>query len=353
MATSRRDGAAQDRPAAGNRAVGLWLLGCCALLLGMVVLGGVTRLTGSGLAIVHWQPVVGVVPPLSAEAWAQEFAHYRQSPEFLMVRSGMSLAAFRSIYLVEYAHRLAGRLLGLAFLLPAAYFLARRQIDRPLLRHLVAIFSLGGLQGALGWYMVQSGLVDVPRVSPYRLTAHLLVAMAIYAYMFWTGLGVLLGGARASPSAPRGLARMSRALLLLIAITIASGGFVAGTKSGHAFPTFPLMQGELIPSGYWTARPWHANFFENIVTVQFNHRLLATVVLLATAALCAHGLRHIAFGPLRRGLVAVAAAACLQVGLGIATVLFHVPVGLAVAHQGSAVLLLSAALYVNNRLTYG
>jgi len=256
-----------------NRRIALWLLACCALVFIMVVLGGVTRLTRSGLSIVEWDPIMGAIPPLSAPQWEATFDKYKQTPEYQKVNTGMSLSEFKSIFWVEYAHRLFGRSIGLAFLLPFLYFLLKGSIKRPLVPKLVIMFVLGGLQGALGWYMVRSGLVDEPRVSAYRLTAHLALAVVIYSYIFWTALGLLFP-AEAKAGA-RGLRRFGIAATGLIFAMILSGGFVAGNKAGFAFNTFPLMNGRFAPEGLYALQPWWTNLFENIATVQFNHRLIA------------------------------------------------------------------------------
>jgi len=264
---------------AHQRALALWLLICCAMIFAMVVLGGVTRLTGSGLSMVQWDPIFGIVPPLSQTEWLAVFEQYRLSPEYLQVNMHMNVEDFKSIYWFEFAHRLLGRSIGTAFLLPFLFFLWRGWVERALIPKLVGMFVLGGLQGALGWYMVSSGLVDNPHVSHYRLTAHLLLAFLIYAYIFWTALD-LLHTPRSTLACPS-LRRGALLFLGLILITISSGGLVAGLKAGFAYSTFPLMDGHLIPEVVFLLEPRWKNFFENIATVQFDHRLLATVVLLA------------------------------------------------------------------------
>ena len=335
----------QDRALAG------WLLACCALVFAMVILGGVTRLTGSGLSIVEWKPVTGLVPPLSQEAWETEFDKYRASPEYRKINVGMDLDGFKSIYWFEYAHRLLGRTIGVAFLVPFLYFLARRRIAPALTPRLVGLFLLGGLQGLMGWYMVASGLVDNPHVSQYRLTAHLLLAFVIYGYMLWLALD--LWYPRHPHAMPPGHARLrtpALALALWALLTIASGGFVAGLKAGFAYNTFPLMDGHWVPQVMWLLEPWWHNLFENIATVQFNHRLLAILTLAGVVALWLWGRRHDLGGRARLALHLVLAAGLLQVSLGISTLLLHVPITLAAAHQGGALLLLSALVFLNHAL---
>ncbi len=238
----------------------------------MVVLGGVTRLTRSGLSIVEWQPLLGAIPPLTHADWLELFEKYKLTPEYQKVNVGMDLAGFQNIFWLEYFHRLLGRLIGLAFLLPFVYFLVRKQVERALVPKLWLLFALGAAQGLLGWLMVASGLVDVPRVSPYRLTAHLGLALLIYGFMFWVALGLLWPRPAASvaPLRHHGLG-----VTTLIVITFLAGGFVAGTRAGFAFNDWPWMHGHLIPEGLYATRPLWADWFENIATVQFHHRLLA------------------------------------------------------------------------------
>ena len=334
-----------------NRRIALWLLACCALVFIMVVLGGVTRLTRSGLSIVEWDPIMGAIPPLSAPQWEATFDKYKQTPEYQKVNTGMSLSEFKSIFWEEYAHRLLRLSIGLAFLLPFLYFLLKGSIKRPLVPKLVIMFVLGGLQGALGWYMVRSGLVDEPRVSAYRLTAHLALAVVIYSYIFWTALGLLFP-AEAKAGA-RGLRRFGIAATGLIFAMILSGGFVAGNKAGFAFNTFPLMNGRFVPEGLYALQPWWTNLFENIATVQFNHRLIAYLLLLAIPAYWYVAQRFALPNRVRYALHALLAMLAIQVALGIATLLFIVPVPLAAAHQAGALVLLTLALFVNHGLRRG
>jgi heme a synthase len=330
-------GLAGDAPAPGERAVAIWLLACCALVFAMVVVGGITRLTHSGLSIVEWQPIVGALPPADEDAWQDAFRKYRETPEFRQVNPDMDLAGFKRIFWWEYVHRLLGRVIGAAFLLPLAWFAARGRISRALTWKLAGLFALGGLQGAMGWYMVQSGLVDNPRVSQYRLAAHLALALAIYAAMLWIALGVLLP--RARDGGPRRLAFTLAALVYVQAI---AGSFVAGIRAGLAYNTFPLMSGHLVPPGMFVIEPWYLNFFNNIATVQFDHRLVAWIL---AALVPLFWLRTRQSAPrvrLAASLLLVALA--LQFALGIATLLAVVPVPLAAAHQAGALLVFTAAL---------
>lgn len=326
----------------------MWLVAVAVLIFAMVVLGGVTRLTRSGLSIVEWNPVMGAVPPLSEEQWVQEFGKYRATPEYREVNRGMSLAAFKRIYYVEWAHRLLGRLIGLVFVVPLVAFALARRLPRTLIPQLIGVFALGALQGALGWFMVRSGLIDVPRVSAYRLTAHLGLAVAIYGYVLWIALGLLRPGA--PPEGTPALRRIGWAVTALVFVMILAGGLVAGTRAGFVYNTFPLMYGELVPAGLYALAPWWLNHFENLATVQFQHRLLAYALLVAVFLYWLAGRGAALSLPLRRALHLLPAALLLQVGIGIATLLAIVPVWLGALHQAGALVVFTLALYLNRRL---
>ncbi len=325
-------------------AVAGWLGICCVLVFCMVVLGGVTRLTDSGLSMVRWEPISGMLPPLTQTSWQAEFEHYRKFPEYQKINAGMPLDAFKRIFYFEYAHRMLGRLIGLVFAIGFVWLWARKHLSRPLVSHLVAMFVLGGLQGLLGWYMVKSGLVEIPHVSQYRLTAHLGLAISIYLYMLWV-LFILLER-RSAPVVARGLRRSSWGLGVLTFATVLSGGFVAGLKAGHAFNTFPLMAGQWIPPGYLALEPTWRNFFENIATVQFNHRLLAISTFALVLVFAIRVIKDKALRPLRKPTLTLAGVATIQVGLGISTLIWFVPVALGAMHQAVALILLSVMLYV-------
>jgi cytochrome c oxidase assembly protein subunit 15 len=249
----------------------------------MVVVGGVTRLTHSGLSIVEWQPIVGTLPPLTDAQWQEAFAKYRATPEYRLVNHGMDVAAFKGIFWWEYFHRLLGRAIGVVFFVPLAWFAVRRRIPPGLAPRLVAIFLLGGLQGAMGWYMVRSGLVDDPRVSHFRLTAHLGLALAIFAAMFWVGLSLVRAAPRRD-AAPVPLRRAAVALATLVFAMALTGGLVAGIRAGFAYNTFPSMNGHVVPPEILMLDPWYDNFFYNMATVQFDHRLLAWTLAAAVPA---------------------------------------------------------------------
>jgi len=332
-----------------RRHVAVWLLICCALVFAMVVVGGVTRLTRSGLSIVEWQPLIGTVPPLTESHWQELFEKYQRTPEYLQVNQGMSLHAFKRIFWWEYIHRLLGRLIGLAFFVPLIWFLIRGRIERALLPRLVAIFLLGGLQGAVGWWMVKSGLIDDPRVSHVRLSIHLGIAFVIFAAMLWTALGLLSGAAAGDPHRRR-LAGYGAGLAALIFLMVLSGGLVAGTRAGYAYNTFPLMNGHLLPPEYLMLAPWWQNFLHNMATVQFNHRLIAWLLFLAIPIFWWR-LRRAALPPQARlASNLLLAMLGLQLALGISTLLLRVPVALGAAHQAGAMLLFTLALWTTHTL---
>lgn len=344
-------GSATTSPSSPHRSIAIWLLICCATVFAMIVLGGVTRLTGSGLSMVQWAPIMGVLPPLNQAEWEEAFRLYQQFPEFNLKNFHMSVDDFKSIFWFEYAHRLLGRTIGIIFFLPFMFFLIRGKISRSLRPKLITMFILGGLQGLMGWYMVKSGLVDDPHVSQYRLTAHLMLAIIIYAYMFWVALDILLPSkdSAALEQEPK-LARLITLVTSMIFLTIISGGFVAGTRAGFAFNTFPLMNGQLIPDGLFAMTPIWRNFFENIMTVQFDHRILASLLFLIIPAFWLKA-RKLELNPVSRlGIHLMLAALALQIILGISTLLLVVPIALAAAHQAGAVILLTTSLLVNHQL---
>jgi heme a synthase len=333
-----------------DRQIASWLLICAAVIFGMILLGGVTRLTNSGLSMVEWKPLMGAVPPLSEEAWQESFEKYKQFPEYRRVNLGMTVHEYKSIFMYEYLHRLLGRLIGVIFLLPMLYFAIRGRIKPGLTPKLLVLFFLGACQGLLGWYMVKSGLVDNPRVSQYRLTAHLGLAFAIYAYMFWLALDLLSppGGGAADPA--RRYGGWALALVGVVYLMILSGGLVAGTRAGFAYSTWPLMGTTFIPPGLYAGTPAWLDAFEDITTIQFNHRMFAYLVFLLLVTFAVVVWRRTRHRKVRLALGLMVTALLLQVTLGISTLLLHVPLYLAAAHQGGAVLLLSATLFMAHSL---
>lgn len=334
-----------------SRPIGTWLLICCLAIYAMVVLGGVTRLTGSGLSMVEWRPILGILPPLSHEQWEQTFAVYQQSPEFQKINRGMDLEGFKGIFWLEYFHRVLGRLIGAIFLIPLLYFMIRRRISKRLTPKLVAMFVLGGLQGLMGWYMVKSGLVQDPHVSQYRLTAHLGLAFVIYGYLFWLALDLLAPVTRSAPrDATRGFRWLAWAVTGLVFIAALSGGFVAGLKAGWTYNTFPLMGDRLIPEGLIALEPVWKNLFENVTTVQFDHRLLATLLFILIPALWLWGRKIALSRTTRIGLHLLVVTLFIQLALGISTLLLFVPISLATAHQAGALALFTVSLFVSHQM---
>jgi cytochrome c oxidase assembly protein subunit 15 len=340
---------AAARGAADARAVGWWLVAVAAMVFVMVVIGGLTRLTESGLSITEWQPVSGALPPFSEADWQALFAKYRESPQFLKMFPDLTLAGFKSIFWLEYIHRLWGRLIGVVFLLPFLWFWIRGRIPKGYGPALVGLFVLGGLQGAVGWLMVASGLVDRPAVSHYRLAIHLALAIVIYVALLWTALGLLQRrGGLALAQGNRGWARL---VYTLVGVTILAGALVAGLRAGLIYNTFPLMGGALVPSDYWQPALGWINAFENRAAVQFHHRVLATATLLAAVYLW---WRVRSEGTLvRRTAALTAGAVLLQYALGIVTILsfgqtpppMDAAVAIGTLHQAGAMILVTAALW--------
>jgi len=329
-----------------DRAILWWLLVCLVLVFAMIILGGVTRLTDSGLSMVTWHPT-GMLPPLDTERWLVEFELYKQYPEFQKLNSDMTLDGFKSIYWFEYSHRMLGRLIGVVFLLPFVYFWLRKMIKPGLTPRLMIMFVLGGLQGLLGWYMVKSGLVSNPHVSQYRLSAHLLSAILIYGFILWTIFNLVTTSEyrRLAESSVAVWRKLSLGLVILVLITIVSGGFVAGLKAGLIFNTFPLMGGSLIPEGIGALSPWYLNPLENMVAVQFNHRWLAIMTGIILVAWYIRGRSHFEEAMLQRSFKLVGMMVIIQLVLGITTLLMQVPVLLGALHQAGALLLFSALLF--------
>lgn len=297
--------------------------------------------------MVKWEPVTGVLPPLNQEQWKEVFELYQQFPQYELRNSGMSLEGFKSIFWWEYAHRVLGRLIGFIFFIPLVFFLVTGRLPKSLAPKLLLMFALGGLQGLLGWYMVKSGLVQDPRVSQYRLAAHLGLALVIYLYMFWVALDLLYpagADSRTDDRPSHGI--FAASITLLVFLTAISGAFVAGTHAGFAFNTFPTMAGQWIPDTLFAYDPTWRNFFENLTTVQFDHRILATLLFVLILVFWWLN-RHISSPPrLRIAIHLLLAVACLQVTLGISTLLLVVPTPLGAAHQGGALLLLTVSLFV-------
>jgi len=331
-----------------DRKIAIWLLCVAALVFVMVAVGGITRLTESGLSIVTWKPVSGVVPPLSEAEWMAEFDEYRQYPEYQKVNRGMTLSEFKYIFWWEYGHRLLGRLIGVAFAVPLLIFWVKGYIRPELRPRLLGLLVLGGLQGLMGWYMVMSGLVDRPDVSHYRLTAHLSLALIIFAALVWVALGLLRPDRGEASFRDRNPAlwRIFLCLVGLIILQILLGGFVAGLKAGLIYNTWPLMGGGLAPSDLWFLDPWWLNIFENRSTIQFNHRMVAYAVV-AVAAVLWWKLRGTQVSGPANALLAVIG---VQFVLGILTLIHVVPVALGATHQAVAVIVVAKLVWLGRAM---
>ena len=335
-----------DSSTANNKTVAMWLLICCALVYVMVVLGGVTRLTGSGLSMVDWKPVTGILPPIGEQAWLEEFSQYQQSPEFQKINSHMDVHDFKNIFWLEYLHRLLGRTIGVVFLVPFLVFAWRGYIKKPDAPKYALMFVLGGMQGLLGWYMVKSGLVDNPHVSQYRLTAHLIAAFLVYSYMFWVAMSLLYPG-REKQHEWYG---KTLALTVMIFITVISGGFVAGLKAGKIYNTFTMMGEHRATPGMWSMQPFWRNLFDNTTTVQFDHRILAITTFVLVVLYWFRVRKTELPGRAAVSVNALLHTAILQVALGITTLIMAVPVFLGVAHQAVAMLLFTIALFLTHSM---
>ncbi len=332
-----------------SRAVALWLFVCALMIFVMVIIGGVTRLTNSGLSMVEWKPLTGLLPPTTESAWRETFEKYQQYPEFRIKNPDMDLTGFKSIFWLEFIHRAWGRMIGIVFLVPFMFFLLKKKLDRQLIPTLIIMFVLGGLQGFLGWFMVQSGLSDQPDVSQYRLTAHLTLAFLLYGWILWTVLDLCFPKAHDfKPTSIHAYKHFLSTLILLLMMAIMSGGFVAGTDAGLIYNTFPLMGGAFIPKDLFAFDPWIKNFFENVVTIQFTHRLFATVIFFSVLGFWLKTLKLDLPGRTRTALHCLLAAVLLQVTLGISTLISVVPVALAASHQAGALVLLTTVLWVRH-----
>jgi heme a synthase len=327
----------------GTTPVRVWLLTVAAFVFLLVSVGGATRLTGSGLSITEWKPIMGIVPPLSEADWHDAFEKYRQIPQYEQVNKGMTLAAFKRIFWWEWTHRFLGRLVGFAFLVPFLALLAAGRIARQLLPRLVGIFALGGLQGLVGWYMVSSGLADRISVSQYRLAVHLGLAILILGALLWVALSLDEKREERGAAAPG--SGWAAAIAALVFVQILLGALVAGMKAGMGYNTWPLMDGRLIPDGLGVMQPWYLNLFENAMTVQFNHRMVAYAVALAVAWHVWRTLRASGDARIRGTAIVLAGATLLQVLLGIWTLLAQVPLSLGLAHQAGAAALFAVSIW--------
>ncbi len=326
------------------RALRIWLGTIALLIVAMILVGGATRLTDSGLSITEWKPIMGAIPPLSEADWQHAFDAYRQIPEYAQVNPTMDLAAFKTIYWWEWTHRFLGRLIGAVFLVPFLFFWWSGYISRALWPKLAGLFVLGGLQGAVGWYMVKSGLVDRIDVSQYRLAVHFGIAVLILGATLWLWLGL---GAQPKHEVrrPRYALGVAAFVLVLVYLQMLAGALVAGLDAGFGFNTWPLINGAFVPDGLIAATPWYLNLFENPLTVQFDHRMLGYIVLAATLAQAAWLALKRNSPTLTMSAVAVACIALLQATLGVWTLLLAVPIELGLAHQAGAIALFVGTLH--------
>ncbi len=320
--------------------VAYWLMFMVAIVFAMIVVGGATRLTESGLSMVDWRPVTGILPPITANDWQVEFSKYQTSPEYKIKNFDMTISEFKGIFYWEWGHRLLGRLIGVFFLAPMIWFWARGQIPVGYKKRLFVLLILGGGQGFLGWYMVMSGLVNEPAVSHYRLTAHLSLALFILGALFWTVLDLL------NPKPVRiknkYFKMLAHVLMFALVLQLVMGGLVAGLKAGHIFNTWPLMGEHFVPSGVFDMVPIWRNFFDNAIAVQFDHRIGAYLLLLLTLGLLGLGWRE--NRQIWYASILVALTMALQIVLGIVMLLHYVPVNWGVAHQAGGVLVLMAVV---------
>lgn len=327
----------------------LWLLTGCFLIFLMVIIGGITRLTQSGLSIVEWNVVTGTLPPLNERQWIEEFQKYQQTPEYQKLNYHFELDDFKSIFWWEYIHRLLGRLIGLVFIVPFIFFWMKGRIGRRLAPKLALIFALGALQGFLGWYMVKSGLVDRPYVSHYRLAIHLIAAFATFGFTFWVALDEIYRYRKEKTSSQR-LKTVSILFFIILIVQIVYGAFVAGLKAGYVYTTWPKMGDRWIAEGVTAMTPWYANFIEGLAGVQFVHRTTAYALMIIAAFIWVYSRNNSLSAAQRNGALLLVAMTVVQVLLGIFTLIYAVPLALGVIHQAGAFFLLTFNLFLLHRL---
>lgn len=330
--------------------VGIWLVAVAGMVFAMMQIGAITRLTESGLSMTEWRPLIGWLPPLTEAEWSRVFDLYKQTSEYSLQNTGMTLAEFQEIFWWEYIHRVWGRLIGVVFALPFAWFLVRRQIPQGYGRHVAILLGLGALQGGIGWWMVTSGFVNRVDVSQYRLAVHLGMAFLILGYLFWLAFGLLWPVEEGRLSAPRGFRRVGAMAHAVIFFTVLSGAMVAGMKAGLAYNDWPLMNGQIFPDDYFWQDPWWINFFETVPAVQFNHRTFAYLTILTVVVLWGWS-RRVDLAPRARlSINCLAGMLAVQVGLGISTLMLLVPLPLAVLHQAGAGITFVLSLWVVKEL---
>lgn len=338
-----------------RRQLVLWLFSGCFLVFGMVVVGGITRLTGSGLSITEWNVITGTIPPLNEAQWIEEFDKYKQIPQYTSLNAHFTLSDFKFIYFWEYIHRLFGRMVGLVFVIGFVYFLLRKAVSKELMPKLLFMFVLGGIQGFLGWYMVSSGLSENVRVSHFRLAIHLTFAFITFGYIFRVALEQIYPDRLPSGHSPVPLRSQTPFLILLLLVQIVYGAFVAGTKAGWTYNTWPDMGGEMIPESIPFAfqKDGWVSLVNNLASIQFIHRILAYVLFIWIAVFVIKGLRNpLLKGSQRSGLGVLMVGITIQVVLGILTLVWQVPVWMGVAHQAVGFLLFGTLIFIHHRLRF-
>jgi len=326
----------------GNRPIIIWLLSGCFLIFTMVVIGGITRLTHSGLSMVDWKLFMGTIPPLNDVQWQENFNLYKQSPEFLKVNYNFTLQEFKSIFFWEYLHRLIGRLLGIVFIIPFVYFLLKKKLTKKLKIQTTILLIMGAMQGAIGWWMVKSGLVNKPDVSHFRLAIHLITAFLTCAYAFWIALPLMF---TKKSHGNLQLFKLNVSLLILVVIQIIYGAFVAGLNAGHGFNTWPLMNGEWVPEAVYSLTPFWRNFTEAPYGIQFIHRTLALFIV-GIVFFIWNSSRNMQLNTIqKKALTIQLSIVILQIILGVLTLVLIVPISLALAHQIVAFFLLMSVIY--------
>ncbi|TVR16442.1 MAG: heme A synthase [Balneolaceae bacterium] len=336
---------------ADKKHIRIWYWSGATLVFLLLIIGGITRLTGSGLSMTDWKPIMGAIPPITDAQWQDAFDQYKNFPEYQQLNSGMNLAEFQFIFFWEYLHRMAGRLIGLVFIIPFGYFLVKRKLDAKNLLKASLLLVLGVSQAFLGWYMVQSGLADVPRVSPYRLAAHLSLAFVIFGCCIWFALD--LKERRHYPGAgAKELRKWLWLFLVILSLQIVWGAFVAGLNAGHIYNTFPKMYQFWIPPELWLMQPFAINFFENMVTVQWIHRLLATLLGLLAIGMWVRSYQTDTTFYTKKWILAVFTLILAQYLIGVFTLVYHVPVWLGVLHQAMAMILFGVVIAAIHRLKF-
>lgn len=334
----------------------MWLFSGCFLVFGMVVVGGITRLTGSGLSITEWNVITGTIPPLNESQWIEEFDKYKQIPQYSQLNAHFSLSDFKFIYFWEYIHRLFGRMVGLVFVVGLVYFFTRKAVSKELMPKLLFMFVLGGIQGFLGWYMVSSGLTQNVRVSHFRLAIHLTFAFITFGYIFRVALGQLFPERLVANGSLRPLQKQTSPLIILLLIQIVYGAFVAGTKAGWTYNTWPDMGGEWVPESIPFAfdKDGWSSLVNNLASIQFIHRMLAYLLFVWISWFVVSGLRNPALPtPQRNGLLILMAGIIAQLVLGILTLIWQVPVWMGVTHQALGFLLFGTLIFIHHRLRFG